>query len=354
MKMNLLGTDCIKLQKLMENSTDRYLKLGLTEKDLIVPLNIGINVGNYWTKNRGDNGKSMYRSACSQIDASKVLNIREQMNEGNQPRVIEVDGKLFRIGTEEAITGDLSIKPVEEFRALMLMAIAKQMHKKAKFKKVKLVEVSVCLGLSIKEYSKEGYKKKLANIITGTHHIKYQGLEFIISVQKKNVYVTAEGYAHYEANYSDFVGNDDKGLYLLDIGSQTLDSVHILDGAIHDSDSQPHGVLRLIEDIQDRMKNQTDFADISLIEKMVREGQVEIDKEFSMSEFLDLKANYEERVRLYINNKYKKIPIANKIVAFGGGANVIDDFLKKSYRNLEIPEKAEFLNAEAYYILSFK
>ncbi|MDZ4983317.1 ParM/StbA family protein [Clostridium perfringens] len=354
--MNFLITEttCKKLKDYMEASIPRYKKEGLSEKDLILPLNIGINAGNYWVKNRGDYGKSIYKTACVAIEPGSIVNLEENMENGRLPRVININGTYFKVGEGISITGDLMVKPVEEFRALMLMAIAKQVAKKAKFKKVKLVEVSVGVGLSVKEFDKPGYRDHLRNILSGMHKIKYQGLEFIISISKKNIAISAEGYAHFQANYSDFVGNDDMGLYLLDIGSETLDTVFILNESIEKSDSQPLGVLRLIENITDRVSGESEHATQSYIEKLVRTGSIELERPYSMSEFQDLKNKYEEGIRIYLNNKYRSIGVANKIVALGGGACVIGDFLKENYRNLEIPANAEYLNAEAYYILSFK
>lgn len=353
---------CKKLEDLIASSTARYTKLGLNpEKDMIVPMNIGCNAGNYFVKNVGPYGKNEYRTAATVLPKEQLIEIEESMASGQQPNVIDINGVLYQVGTGRTLTGFLVDKPMEEFRAVMLMAIAKQIYlKKSHYKKLKLIEVSIGVGLSIDEYREKENRDLLRKILAGMHHVKYQGLEFVISIAPKNVVISAEGYAHYQANFKDYVGNDDKGIYIIDIGSKTLDTVWIQNGAIKDNDCEPNlGVLKLVKDIYKSLPvaSRRYVSEVN-VEELIRKGSVKRDKLYEMGQFITLKESYEKEMILYLNDRYPELAVANRLVLIGGGEYVAGDYIKNYYintaDNIETFKDSEYLNAEAYYALSFK
>ena len=349
-----------KLEKFVLSSKDRYAKLGIdADTDVILPLTIGCNIGNYYCKNYSDFGRDLFKSAATLINEADGVNIRAGIKEAREDKVLEIDGSLFRVGIGDNMSGQITDRDPECMKAIAIYSIVKQLVKKKAPKKVKLIEVNLCVGLPLDEYNVEFNRNYLAKLFVGEYRVKYQGNDVIVSINKKFVRCTAEGYSHLQADaekYFDLEKYED--VILNDVGSRTVDTCHLSEGSIINSESLTgYGTLDLIDSLKSPVSRATGIREVEekRLEKMLRLGSAKVGtQEVALSEYSKIVNAYKNKVIGKIKQTHLNIDQADLIVFIGGGAYLFKDDLEKAFptADVEFVPEAEFANAKAYYILA--
>ncbi|MDK0672294.1 ParM/StbA family protein [Clostridium perfringens] len=361
------GTEKTKVDKFMEKSIDRYTSYGIdVEKDLIVGLNVGCNAGNYFCKVVGTMSKDLFKTTGRAISANEVVGIEQNIKDGTAPKAIRINGQLYMMNAGENISGDIKQRTPDILRAVIIYSIARQLAKKKSLKRVKLAEVSLTLGLPIKEYGRNDNAKYLAELVAGVHKVEYQGMDVIISIPKKLINIEAEGYAYYRANYHKYQPQttdefgEQENVYIIDAGSGTIDSVWISGGQVMQSETfKGKGTLSLMKELGNAIDSKIGYeAPEAKLEALVRTGKTDLGNGdiFTLEDFPVIVKNYKDTV-IQSLGVYKEIASATRIVLIGGGAYLLKDIIAKTYNRvpvIELVEKSELANAEAYYVLSFR
>lgn len=349
-----------KLEKFIIASRERYAKLGIdAESDTILPLSIGCNIGNYYCKNYSDFGKDLFKSAATLISEADGVNIRAGIKEGREDKVLEIDGSLYRIGLGDNMSGDITDRDADCMRALALYSIVKQLVKKKAPKKVKLIEVNMCVGLPLTEYNIEVNRNYLNKLFIGEYRVKYQGNDVIVSINRKFLRLSAEGYAHLQADAEKYFDLDRyEDVILNDVGSRTVDTCHLSEGSIVNTDSLTgYGTLDLISSLKAPVSRATGVREVEekRLEKLIRTGSAKVGtQEVFLEDYDKIITSYKNKVIGKIKETHLNIDQADLVVFIGGGAYLFKDELDKYFptSDVEFITEAEFANAKAYYTLA--
>lgn len=354
--------DLNKLERYIASSSERYAKYGVdVESDSVLGLTIGCNVGNYYTKVASDFGKDIFKTTATLISENDGVGVRAGVKNGTEEKVIEINGSLYRVGIGDNISGDIKNRVVESMQAVVLYSIAKQLVKKKSLKKTKLIEVNLCVGLPIVEYNDVTNHEHLIKSFVGEFKIAYQSMEFIISISKKFFRISAEGYAHLQVNTDKYFNSDIyDDVYLVDVGSRTVDSCHLTENSIVATDSmRGSGTLALIKKLNAYVSKDANVVEVEekKIEKLVRTGISKVGTmPVKLSSYDKVVTAYKNQVIAKLKEKYTDIEQADLIVFVGGGAYLFKDDLQNYFKQCEVEfvNKAEFANADAYYILALE
>ena len=327
----------------------------LAEDFTKVNFTLGLNLGNYFTKIVGDYGKDLFKTSGVEIPKSELMG--NEMKDVTDQKIIEVDGKYYRMTDAEAIPSTIKKRDKVLLRALTAYSIARQLVKNKGYKKIEEAVVTMTVGLPINEYIAPKTNDELSNIeylldlISGTYNITYRGMSVKVTVPKKKVFVVAEGYVYYQCNYAEIKKANIEDLYILDFGSRTVDCVRIFENSPQKPTTlSDMGTLSLLGEIAARTnENMTEKK----LEQLLRTGKTTLlGEEYTLDMFKDVVDAYVRKVVGLIDNTYKNMKIADKIILLGGGSNFFYDYMKEFYPKVAIDKlnKAEFVNAECYYI----
>lgn len=349
-----------KLEKFIIASKERYAKMGIdVDSDVILPLSIGCNIGNYYCKNYSDYGKDLFKSAATLISDADGVDVRAGIKEGREDKVLEIDGSLYRIGIGDNMSGDIKDRDADCMRALALYSIVRQLTKKKAPKRVKLIEVNMCVGLPLDEYNVEVNRKHINKLFTGEFRVKYQGNDVIVSINKKFLRLTAEGYAHLQADAEKYFNLDEyEDVVINDVGSRTVDTAHLSEGSVVNTASLTgYGTLDLIGSLKAPVSRVTGVREVEekRLEKLVRTGVAKIGtQEVNLEDYSKIVNNYKNKVIGKIKETHLNIDQADLVVFIGGGAHLFKDELDKYFptAKVEFISEPEFANAKAYYTLA--
>lgn len=349
-----------KLEKFVLASKDRYAKFGIdSDVDVILALSIGCNIGNYYCKSYSDFGKDLFKSAATLISDADGVNIRTGIKEGREDKVLEIDGSLYRVGIGDNMSGNIKDRDADSMRAIAIYSVVKQLMKKKAPKKVKLIEVNMCVGLPLEEYNIDANRAYLSKLFCGEYRVRYQGNDVIVSINKKFLRVSAEGFCHLQADATKYFNMEKyEDVILNDVGSRTVDTCHLSEGSIINSSSLTgYGTLDLLDALKAPVSRATGVREVEekRLEKMLRIGSAKVGtQEVHLEEYMKIVNAYKKKVVGKIKQTHLNIDQADLIVFIGGGAYLFKEELEQFFPTAEvefIPE-AEFANAKAYYILA--
>lgn len=335
--------------------------------DKVTTLHAGINLGNMYVKVVGDSDKDIFMSSVKKIE-ERELRILGASND----KVIKINGEFFLVGESSITAGEIQTRPLKALHVLTVYSLARQAQKdtkkfltrSGKFR-YNLIECNIALGLSLEEFlaKDERTGKYLDEILKDNFHgksfeVEYKGCK---SFYKLNVVsVQAEGYSHYEMNGADYIEKygEDATLFFLDAGSLSWDMVRVVDGQPRDPKGiRNAGTIKLIQSIANVINDA--YVTTEHIEKMLFNGYVKVGKnKYERDDYKNIIDTYAKETIDIMKNKYTDVSIAshNKIIAFGGGAYLIEDVLREEFENstdVDILPNSVYVNAEAYYTASF-
>lgn len=327
-----------------------------------VDVNIGINLGNLLTKTWGaDNKHELFYTSA--VEVTGRLSAEEIQSDDT---LIKVNGKLYRVGLTNTTAGSFSQRNHDELTIVGIYAIARQlfsMHKKnltaTGNSKYRLYCAKIGLGLSALDYDILDNQKQLLEMFDGKNFIfEYMKAKSIINVEVMNI--VQEGHCHIRFHSADY---DYKNVVLLDMGSRTLDGCRFefLQSAnrnviTHKTSMDGAGTLSIMNKIANVIgRKRVDLLDV---EPLLTGESIKVDSDtYHLSDFQDtivafIKGKINEMENI-IDVEFAK---AKAIVLIGGGANIMKKAMQDLYpgKDIIVPENAQYLNAEAYYIASHK
>lgn len=335
---------------------------GYVSDNKTLDVNIGINLGNLLTKTWGADSKHelFYTSA---VEVKGRFSAEEIQSDDT---LIKVNGKLYRVGLTNTTAGNFSQRNHKELTIVGVYAIARQLfslHKKnltaAGNSKYRLYCAKIGLGLSASDFDILDNQKQLLEMFDGKNFVfEYMKVKAVINVEVMNI--VQEGHCHIRFHSSDY---DYKNVVLLDMGSRTLDGCRFefLQTAnrnviTHKTSIDSAGTLSIMNKIVETIgRKRVDLLDV---EPLLLGEDITVDEDkYSLSDFNDIISSF---IKGKVNEMENIIDVefakAKAIVLIGGGANIMENAMKELYpgKKIIVPEKAQFLNAEAYYIASHK
>lgn len=322
----------------------------------LLETNIGGNTGNLKTKIRGEHGTDIFEGICKGPVADSL-----DMDEND--KFIRINGDNYIIGEGVTNSGEIYDRDLNEIKALLLCGIMRQLRHRDDIKEYGKINVNLCVGLPIKEYTKN--KKAsvtyLENQLAGEKFkVEFMGIN--TEIEFKRVKVMPEGYAWYFVNKNKLSEHDTA--VIIDIGSRTIDLCYIKDGKPYYPESLPYGTtLVLYKDIRFAMEKKFNEPGENItdehISKLIEKGSVRVGRNtYIKSDYDNIIENYWKKIDRLVKQTdgYKDYSSAHEIVILGGGKYLVYDYAKKDLNNTNVPDikDAEFGNAEAYYVWSHK
>lgn len=335
---------------------------GVAQENKVIEANFGINLGNLLTKTWGADSKheSFYTSAMQVVGELSLEEIQADET------LITVNGQLYRVGLKNTTSGNFSQRNHDELVIVGVYSIARQLFALNKKNltgsgnsKYRLCCAKLGLGLSSSDYDIKSNQIKLLEMFNGKNFVvEYMKAKIVISVEVMNI--LQEGHCHIRFHSQDYRYDE---VVLFDLGSRTFDYCRFVLDAIRnrnviaEKESMDNaGTLAIMKKIMKEIGvKKVKLLDV---EPLLRGETIYVDGvTYSLDDF---KTIVTKSISDTINDLQNIIDVelgtVKAIVLIGGGAKLMEDVVKELYpgKTVILPSNAQYLNAEAYYIASFK
>lgn len=330
---------------------------GVTAKK-VLDIHIGGNTGNLKTKIKGEYSLDIFEGICKGP-------VPDSLDVDKNDKFIKINGDNYIIGEGVTNSGSIRNRDIKEIKALLLCGIMRQAKKEKNIDEYGKINVSLCVGLPIEEYTRNNKSnvEYLENQLAGERFdVVFMGTS--MEVQFTKVKVMPEGYCWYFVN-KDKLGSHDTAV-IVDIGSRTIDLCFVKDGKPYYPISHPFGTtLSLYKDIRFAILQKYEGEDEKpkvtdeQISKLLESGSVRIGKDvYSKNDYEDIIEKYWEQLDRIITatDGYSDYKAAHEVVILGGGKHLVYKYAKDKLKIPNVPDiaNAEYANAEAYYVWAHK
>lgn len=351
---------------ILDLGLDEILKLGSSIKDVVGDKkfegNFGVNLGNLLTKTWGADGKDMLYTSAKKVSNSFFSHEEVQADDS----LIKVNGELYRVGMKDVTSGNFAQRDHEELTIVGIYSLARQLFAINKKNltstgnsKYKLCCVKVGLGLSPTDYDIIKNQISLLEMFNGKNFVvEYMKAKTIINVEVTNI--LQEGHCHIRFHSQDYKFDE---VVLFDLGSRTYDYARFVFDEMRNKNVIAEkntidnaGTLAVMKEIMNRIgPKRVKLLDI---EKLLRGETIEVDADkYELSDFEDVIAKFiRDKVNELQNLINVELTTVKAIVIIGGGAALFEPYIKNIFpgKKVIVPENAQYLNAEAYFIASHK
>lgn len=355
MTKNIVDMELNEIIKLGDNIIDEVQAHKTKE------MHVGINLGNLFTKNWGENNKHfmLYTSA------QKVTGELSQEEIQSDTGLIRVNGELYRVGLPSVTAGNFAERSHDSLTVIGLYSMARLFCEDKKNitgtgnSRFQLCKAKIGLGLSNDDYDIKENQKTLLEMFNGKNFvIEYLKARFVVNVEVMNIMI--EGQAHIRFHHIDY---DYPEVVLLDIGSRTWDYCRFVkntfDGktSIVEKESiDKAGTLSIMKDISKKIGAKKVKPED--VEPLIRGEKINIDGvAYEIEDFADIVKSNIETKRAELGYKIEgDLSTARCIVLAGGGAEMIRPFMEELYpgKPIIVAKNPQYINADAYFIGSYK
>lgn len=296
---------------------------------------VGVDIGFGYTKVYGDKGKESIPTLVAPFSKGEALTEEE---------IVEFDGKTFLIGSRYVDLRGTEFPFTDEYRAMLYYALRNY-------------EGEVLVGLGVPP-SWGAKREEIEKLYSGKHKFYYKDKQRELNLKVKVFLQGWGGYIDYiynlEGGYQE--ERDVPAIYS-DWGFYTIDTIVTERAFVNgkwvvkprkpEDATIPKGVSRLLEILKIILEEEGVFLpDLRLLEHYLLSG-TRYKKEIE-----EAKKRWISEVVSELQRKYEKyIPYVEKIVIFGGGANLVGELFEMKFGEKKVPvtKLDQFANARGYY-----
>jgi len=296
---------------------------------------VGVDIGFGYTKVYGSEKKEKIPTFVAPFSMSEALTEEE---------VIEFDGKTYLIGSRYVDLRGTEFPFTDEYRAMLYYALRNY-------------DGEVIVGLGVPP-SWGAKREDIEKLYSGRHKFYYKGKLKELNLKVKVFLQGWGGYIDYIYNLEGGYQEDrDVPAIYSDWGFYTIDTIiterafvkgrWVVKPRKPEDATIPKGVSRLLEILKLILEEKGIFIpDIRLLETYLVSGSR------YRREIEEAKERWMREVVSELQRKYEKyIPYVEKVVIFGGGANLVSDTFEFAFKEKKVPitKLDEFANARGYY-----
>lgn len=350
---------------ILDLGMDEIINLGSSVKNIVgdkkIEAHIGVNLGNLLTKTWGADGKDIFYTSAVRVPGE--LSFEEIQSDDT---LIRVNGVLYRIGLKNTSSGNFAQRNHDDLTIVGVYAIVRQLFALNKKNvtstgnsRYKLCCAKIGLGLSPTDFDIIQNQRTLFEMFDGKNFIvEYMKVKTIVNVEVMNI--LQEGHCHirfYSANYKyDEVVLFDVGCRTFDFCRFVLDELRGRNVIAEKTSLDNAGTLAIMKKIMKRIGEKK--VKLLNIESLLKGNVLDVDGlEYRLNDFEDIIYEFiREKVNELQNVIDVELTTVNAIVIIGGGAELFQKYIQDMFpgKKVIVPENAQYLNAEAYYIASHK